>query len=147
VLSREEPNTNFIVLSPERVKPNTMKLVFGSSLLSTQHNGEKSKTGWFGIRIPCFSGMTWQSSDCCISELAMRFHPEEQNNRVEIYHHLDGYINIIEIHRNLDEKQTRDIKNITIRKDHRRKMHHSPDITEKNQRLVGSESGYHVLVG
>jgi hypothetical protein len=59
-------------LSPERVTPNTMILVFGSSLLSTQHNGEKAKTGWFGIRIPCFSWVTCQSSDCCFSELAQQ---------------------------------------------------------------------------
>jgi hypothetical protein len=30
----------------DRVKPKTMKLVFVASLLSTQYEGERAKTGW-----------------------------------------------------------------------------------------------------
>ena len=32
------------------VKPKTIKLVFVASPLSTQHSGERTKTGWLGIR-------------------------------------------------------------------------------------------------
>jgi hypothetical protein len=95
VLSREEPNTNFIVFGVTRS---------GLKPMIDHTRGEQANH---------------YTTDAV--------HPEEQNNRVEIYHHLDGYINIIEIHRNLDEKQTRDIKNITIRIDHRREIHHNPD--------------------
>ena len=54
-----------------RVKPNTIKLVFVASLLSTQHLGERAKTGWFGINIMCPSGATCLPADCCFSELAL----------------------------------------------------------------------------
>jgi hypothetical protein len=47
----------------------TIKLVFVASPLSKQHQGERSKTGWLGIRI--MSGATCQSADCCFSELAL----------------------------------------------------------------------------
>jgi len=57
--------------SPDRVKPKAMKLVFVASPLSTQHSGERAKTGWLGIRIMCQSGTTCQSADCCFSELAL----------------------------------------------------------------------------
>ena len=56
---------------PGRVKPKTIKLVFVASLLSTQHSGERAKTGWLGIRIMCQSGATCLSADCCFSELAL----------------------------------------------------------------------------
>jgi hypothetical protein len=46
-------------------------LVFVASLLSTQHYGERAKTGWLGIRIVCPSGMTCLPADCCFSELAL----------------------------------------------------------------------------
>jgi hypothetical protein len=36
--------------SPDRVEPNTIKLVFVASQLSTQHFGEIAKTSWLGIR-------------------------------------------------------------------------------------------------
>jgi len=49
---------------------NQMLLVFVASLLSTQHLGERSKTGWHGIGINCPSGVTCLSADCCFSELA-----------------------------------------------------------------------------
>jgi hypothetical protein len=35
---------------------NTIELVFVASSLSTQHSGERAKTGWLGIRIMCPSG-------------------------------------------------------------------------------------------
>ena len=38
------------------VKPKTIKLVFVASPLSTQHYGERAKTGWLRIRIMCLSG-------------------------------------------------------------------------------------------
>jgi hypothetical protein len=56
---------------PERVKPMTIKLVFVASLLSTQHEGERAKTGWFIIRILCLSWATYLSVDSCFSELAL----------------------------------------------------------------------------
>jgi hypothetical protein len=31
----------------------------------------RTKTGWFGIRIMCPSGATCLSADCCFSELAL----------------------------------------------------------------------------
>jgi hypothetical protein len=37
-------------------EPKTIKLVFVASPLRTQHKGERTKTGWFGIRIMCPSG-------------------------------------------------------------------------------------------
>ena len=52
-------------------KPKTIKLVFVASLLSTQHYGERAKTGWLGIRIMYQSGATCLSEDCCFSELAL----------------------------------------------------------------------------
>ena len=45
-------------MSPSQVKPNTIKLVFVASPLSTQHSGERAKTGWLRIRITCPSGAT-----------------------------------------------------------------------------------------
>ena len=56
---------------PGRIEPKTVKLVFVASLLSTQHYGERAKTGWLGIRIVCPSGMTCLPADCCFSELAL----------------------------------------------------------------------------
>jgi hypothetical protein len=47
-----------------RVKPRTMTLVLATSLLSTQHKGEMTKTGWLGIRIMCPSELTCLSTDC-----------------------------------------------------------------------------------
>ena len=37
--------------SPSRVKPKTIKLIFVASPLSMQQLGERTKTGWVGIRI------------------------------------------------------------------------------------------------
>jgi hypothetical protein len=53
--------------NPDWFKPKTMKLVFVASLLSTQHWGERAKTGWLGIRIMCPSGATCLFADCCFS--------------------------------------------------------------------------------
>ena len=58
-------------LSPGRVKPKTIKLVFVASPLNSQYSGERANTGWFGIRIMCPYGVTYQSADCCFSELAL----------------------------------------------------------------------------
>ena len=55
--------------SPGWVKPKTMKWVFVAPPLSTQNYGERTKTGWLGIRIMCPSGATCLSADCCFSEL------------------------------------------------------------------------------
>ena len=57
--------------SPDRVKSKTIKLIFVASLLSTQHLGERAKTGWFGIRIMYPSGSSCLSVDCCLSDLAL----------------------------------------------------------------------------
>jgi hypothetical protein len=55
----------------DRVKPKTMKLVFVASPLSTQHSGEREKTGWLRIMITCPSGATCLPVECCFSELAL----------------------------------------------------------------------------
>ena len=57
--------------SPGRVKPKTMKLIYVGSSLSTQHYGERAKTGWLGIRIMCPSGTICLPADCCFSELTL----------------------------------------------------------------------------
>jgi len=46
-------------------------LVFVASPLSMQHEGERAKIGWLGIRIMCPSGAICLSADCCFSELAL----------------------------------------------------------------------------
>ena len=48
----------------------TIKLVFVASPLSTQHLGERAKTGWLGIRIMCLNGVIYLPVNCCFSELA-----------------------------------------------------------------------------
>jgi hypothetical protein len=53
------------------VKPKTIKLEYVASPLSTQHYGERAKTGWLGIRIMCPNGATCFPADCCFSELAL----------------------------------------------------------------------------
>jgi hypothetical protein len=58
-------------VSPDQVKPKTIKLIFVVSPLSKQHEGERAKTGWLGIRIICPSGATCLSVDCCFRELAL----------------------------------------------------------------------------
>ena len=39
-------------------QPKTIKLTVVASPVATQHQGEKAKTGWLGIRIMCPSGAT-----------------------------------------------------------------------------------------
>jgi hypothetical protein len=56
---------------PGRVKQKTIKLVFVASPLSTQHEGERAKTDWLGVRIMCPSRATCLPVDCCFSELAL----------------------------------------------------------------------------
>jgi len=48
-----------------------IKLVIVAFLLNTQHQGERAKTGWLGIRIMCLSGATCLSADCCFSEIVL----------------------------------------------------------------------------
>ena len=57
--------------SPDRVKPTTVRLVFVASPLIMQHEGERAKTGWHGMRIMCPSGATCLRADCCFSDLAL----------------------------------------------------------------------------
>ena len=54
-----------------QVKLKTITLVCVASSLSTQHQWERAKTGWLGIRIMCASGATCLPADCCLSELAL----------------------------------------------------------------------------
>jgi hypothetical protein len=49
-------------------------LIFVASLVSTQHYGDRARTGRLGIRIMCPSGATCLSADCCFSELALVIH-------------------------------------------------------------------------
>ena len=58
-------------MSPDRVKPKTIKLVFVAFPLSTQHSGVRAKTSWLGIGIICPSGATYLSVNCCFNELAL----------------------------------------------------------------------------
>jgi hypothetical protein len=51
--------------------PKTIKLVCVASPPSTQHYGERTYTGWLGIRIMCQSGATGLPADCCFSELTL----------------------------------------------------------------------------
>ena len=53
------------------VKPKTIKLVYVASPQSTQHYGERAKTGLFKIRIMCPNEATCLPADCCFSELAL----------------------------------------------------------------------------
>ena len=39
--------------------------------LSAQHEGERAKTGWLGIRIMCPNGATCLPANCWFSELAL----------------------------------------------------------------------------
>jgi len=42
-----------------------------ASPLSTHHYGERTKTGWLGIRIMRWSGTICLPADCCFSELVL----------------------------------------------------------------------------
>ena len=65
-----------------------MILVFGSSTLSTQNQGERANTGWLGIGIMCQSGSTCLSADSCFSELALKFQLRVTGaGRVQSEHH------------------------------------------------------------
>ena len=48
----------------------TIKLVCIASPLGMQHEGERTKTGWLGIRIICRMELR-RPADCCLSELAL----------------------------------------------------------------------------
>jgi hypothetical protein len=41
------------------------------------HEGERTKTGWLGIRIMCPSGAACLSADCCFSQLALYKNPTQ----------------------------------------------------------------------
>ena len=71
-------------LSPGWVKPKTIKLVFVASPLSTQHLGERAKTGWLEIRIMCLSGAT------CLPQtvVSVNEHYKNPTQRVGPEHHL-----------------------------------------------------------
>jgi hypothetical protein len=43
----------------------------GICCFSAKHTTLRTKTGWFGIRIMCPSGVTCLTVDCCFSELAL----------------------------------------------------------------------------
>jgi hypothetical protein len=59
-------------LSPGRVKPKTIKLIFVAYPLNTQHLVViANKTDRFGISIMCPSGMTFLSEDDCFSVLPL----------------------------------------------------------------------------
>ena len=51
-------------------EPKTIKLLCVASPLSTQHKGERAKTGWLGIRM-CPSRATCLPTDCCFNKLAL----------------------------------------------------------------------------
>jgi hypothetical protein len=74
---------------PGRVNSRTDKLVFDASLLSKQHQGERGRTGWLGMRKMCPSKATCLPMDCCFSHLA----PYKSIKRVGLiqsrqHHHL-----------------------------------------------------------
>ena len=74
---------------PRSGQTKNVKLVFVASQLSMQDQGERAKTGWFGIRIMCRSGVTCLSTDCCFSELAL-LNPTKRVGLVQSgpHHHL-----------------------------------------------------------
>jgi hypothetical protein len=51
-------------LSPDRIKPKTIKFVFVVSLQSTQQQRERANAGLIGIRVMCPSGATCLLADC-----------------------------------------------------------------------------------
>jgi len=57
---------------PGRIKQKTMQLVFVASLLRTQLEGGRRKTGWVGIGILCRCGATCIRVDCCSNVLALK---------------------------------------------------------------------------
>ena len=54
-----------------RGKRKTIKSVFTVFPVSTQHQGERAKTDWLGIRIISPSGATCLHADYCFSEVAL----------------------------------------------------------------------------
>ena len=57
--------------SPSGQTKDYINFVCVASPLNTQYQGERTKTGWLGIKITCPSGATCLSADCCFSELAL----------------------------------------------------------------------------
>ena len=49
------------------MKPQTIRLLFATPLVSMDHYGARSKTGCLGIIIMCLKGPTWLIVDCCDS--------------------------------------------------------------------------------
>ena len=70
--------------SPDRVKPKTIKLVFVNSPLSTQHWGERTKTGWLGIKIMSTHGLLYQWASVYYKNPTKRVGLEQSGPR----HHL-----------------------------------------------------------
>jgi hypothetical protein len=66
-----------------------LELAFVASPLSTQHQGERAKTGRLGIRIMCPSGATCLPAECCFSELAL-LNPTQHVGLIQSgpHHHL-----------------------------------------------------------
>ena len=56
-------------LNPGQIKRKTIKLVFATSLLSTQNLAVRANAVWLGIRIMCLVGATCLPADCYLSEL------------------------------------------------------------------------------
>ena len=82
---------------PGRVNSRTEKLVFDASLLSKQHQGERGRTGWLGMRKMCPSKAICLPMDCCFSHLApyksikrvvtcSRHEMAEENNNHSLIH-------------------------------------------------------------
>ena len=57
------------VFEPRSDQTKDYKIVASSP--STQHEGERAKTGWLGVRIMSPSEATCLSANCCFSELAL----------------------------------------------------------------------------
>ena len=56
---------------PRSGQPSTITLVFVASTKSTQHYGERAKTGWLGIRIMCPEWSDMSFRELFFSKLAL----------------------------------------------------------------------------
>ena len=77
-------------LSPDRIKPKTIKFVFVVSLQSTQQYRERANAGLIGIRVMCPSGATCLLSDCCYKNPTTRVglaHSKPHHHLIDNYRH------------------------------------------------------------
>jgi hypothetical protein len=70
------------------IKPKTRKLVYVASLLITQHEGERAKTGWLGIGTMCQSAVTCLPTKCLFTQMICHFkNLTKRDDLVQSGHH------------------------------------------------------------